>query len=57
MKEKRVVFKRYVQNQPTLLPASLEELVPERRPVRMVNAVEQTTREINELIAIAHNLQ
>ena len=57
MKEKRVVFKRYVQNQPTLLPASLEELVPERRPVRMVNAVEQTTCEINELIAIAHNLQ
>ena len=39
MKEKRVVFKRYVQNQPTLLPASLEELVPERHPVRVVNEV------------------
>ena len=39
MKEKRVVFKRYVQNQPTLLPPSLDELVPERHPVRVVNEV------------------
>ncbi len=39
MKEKRVVFKRYVQNQPTLLPASYEDLVPENHPVRVVNEV------------------
>jgi len=39
MKEKKVVFKRYVQNQPTLLPPSLDEMVPERHPVRVVNEV------------------
>ncbi len=39
MKEKRVVFKRYVQDQPMLLPPSYEELVPENHPVRVVNEV------------------
>ena len=39
MKERRVVFKRYVQNQPMLLPPSYEELVPENHPVRVVNEV------------------
>ena len=39
MKEKKVVFKRYVQNQPTLLPASLDELVPLNHAVRVVNEV------------------
>ena len=28
MREKKVVFKRYVQNQPTMRPARLQELVP-----------------------------
>jgi len=39
MKEKKVVFKRYVQNQPMLLPPSYEELVAENHPVRVVNEV------------------
>ena len=39
MKEKKVVFKRYVQNQPTLLPASLDELVRLNHAVRVVNEV------------------
>ena len=44
MKEKRVVFKRYVPNQPTLLPNTpdIEKIDPE--------AVEQTIREINEAL-------
>ena len=36
---KKVVFKRYEQNQPMLLPPSYEELVPENHPVRVVNEV------------------
>jgi transposase len=39
MKEKRVVFKRYVQNQPMLIPPSYEDLVAENHPVRVVNEV------------------
>lgn len=40
MKKKgKVVFKRYVQNQPMLLPPSYEDLVPENHPVRVVNEV------------------
>ena len=39
MKEKKVVFKRYVQNQPTFLPSSLDELVPEKHAVRVVSEV------------------
>lgn len=38
----KVVFKRYVQNQPQLLPPSLEELIPAGHVVRVVNeAVER----------------
>lgn len=37
MKEKRVVFKKYVQDQPMLLPPSYEELVPRNHPLRVVN--------------------
>jgi transposase len=36
---KKVVFKRYVQNQPLLLPPSLDELIAERHPVRVVDEV------------------
>lgn len=36
---KKVVFKRYVQNQPMLLPPSYDELVPKNHPVRVVNEV------------------
>ena len=36
---KKVVFKRYEQNQPMLLPPSYEELVPRNHPVRVVNEV------------------
>jgi transposase len=36
---KKVVFKRYEQNQPLLLPPSLEDLIPEGHPVRVVNEV------------------
>lgn len=40
MKKKgKVVFKRYVQNQPMLLPPSYEDLVPDNHPVRVVNEV------------------
>lgn len=39
MKEKKVVFKRYVQDQPMLLPPSYEDLVPQNHPVRVVNEV------------------
>jgi len=41
MKEVRqnVVFKTYDQSQPTLLPPSLDELVPAGHPVRVVNQV------------------
>ena len=34
-----MVFKRYVQNQPMLLPPSYEEMVPLNHPVRVVNEV------------------
>lgn len=34
----KVVFKRYDQAQPYLLPPSLEELIPQRHAVRVVNA-------------------
>lgn len=36
---KKVVFKRYEQNQPMLLPPSYDELVPLNHPVRVVNEV------------------
>jgi transposase len=36
---KKVVYKRYDQNQPMLLPPSYEELVPRNHPVRVVNEV------------------
>jgi transposase len=39
MKEKKVVFKRYVQNQPMLIPPSYEDFVSENDPVRVVNEV------------------
>jgi len=34
---KRQIFKRYEQNQPMLLPPSLEEMIPEGHLVRVVN--------------------
>ena len=39
MKERKVVFKRYVQNQPMLIPPSYEDLVHGNHPVRVVNEV------------------
>lgn len=39
MKYKQPTFKAYVQNQILLLPPSLEELIPEGHPVRVVNDV------------------
>jgi len=36
---KKVVFKPYVQNQPSLLPPSYEDLVPANHPVRVVNEI------------------
>lgn len=36
---KKVVFKRYVQNQPMLLPPSLDEMIAEKHPVRVVNEI------------------
>jgi transposase len=36
---KKVTFKPYAMNQPTLLPPSLEELIPEDHLVRVVNRV------------------
>jgi transposase len=38
-KKGKVVFKRYVQNQPMLLPPSYEDMVPLNHPVRVVNEV------------------
>lgn len=37
--KKKVVFKHYDQNQPSLLPPSYEDLVPENHPVRVVNEI------------------
>lgn len=40
MKKKgKAVFKRYVQNQPMLIPPSYDDLVPQNHPVRVVNEV------------------
>lgn len=50
MKEKKVVFKRYVQNQPMLIPPSYEDLVAENHPVRVVNEVIERI-DIGELTA------
>lgn len=36
---KKVVFKHYDQNQASLLPPSLEDLIPENHPVRTVNEI------------------
>jgi transposase len=36
---KKVVFKRYVENQPLMLPPSLDELIAEKHPVRVVDEV------------------
>ncbi len=37
MNNGKVTFKQYNMNQPSLLPASLEELIPEEHLVRVVN--------------------
>lgn len=39
MKNRAVVFKHYDQNQPMLLPPSLDQMIPENHPVRVVNEV------------------
>jgi len=39
MKKRQVVFKRYEQNQPMLVPLSYEDMVPLNHPVRVVNEV------------------
>ena len=39
MKKGNVVFKAYTQEQPSLLPRDLEELIPEEHLVRVVNRV------------------
>lgn len=39
MRKRKVVFKRYEQSQPMLLPPSYEDLVPKNHPVRVVNEV------------------
>jgi transposase len=36
---KRQIFKPYEQNQPMLLPPSLEEMIPEAHIVRVVNGM------------------
>lgn len=38
-KKAKPVFKRYVQNQPMLIPPSYDDLVPRNHPVRVVNEV------------------
>jgi transposase len=38
-KKAKPVFKRYVQNQPMLIPPSYDDLVPANHPVRVVNEV------------------
>lgn len=38
-KKTKPVFKRYVQNQPMLIPPSYDDLVPRNHPVRVVNEV------------------
>lgn len=45
---KKAVFKRYVQNQPMLLPPSYDDLIPEQHPVRVVNEIIERI-EIKEL--------
>lgn len=39
MKRKKVVFKKYVQNQPVMFPPSLEEMIPEKHAVRVVSEI------------------
>jgi transposase len=39
MNNGKVIFKEYNMNQPSLLPPSLEELIPEQHLVRVVNRV------------------
>ena len=39
MRKKKVVFKKYVQNQPVMFPPSLEEMIPEKHPVRVVSEI------------------
>lgn len=39
MKRKKVVFKKYVQNQPTLFPPTFDDMVPAGHAVRVVNDV------------------
>lgn len=39
MKQKQPTFKAYIQNQILLLPPSLDELIPDGHPVRVVNDV------------------
>lgn len=38
-KKGKPVFKRFVQNQPMLIPPSYDDLVPRNHPVRVVNEV------------------
>jgi transposase len=37
--DKQVIFKPYIQNQPSLLPPTYDELVPSNHPVRVINKV------------------
>lgn len=37
--DRQVIFKPYVQNQPSLLPPTYDELVPVNHPVRVINKV------------------
>lgn len=48
MERKKVVFKKYVQNQAVMFPPSLEEMIPEKHPVRVVNDIVERI-EIGEL--------
>lgn len=39
MSKTKVVFKDYINNQPLLLPPSIDELIETNHPVRVVNSV------------------
>ena len=42
MENKKVTFKEYQMGQPMLLPPNLEELIPEKHLVRVINRVIET---------------
>ena len=42
MENKKITFKEYQMGQPMLLPPSLEELIPEKHKVRVINRVIET---------------